>query len=320
MNASDPHDPDRSADAADAADASGDPAELARGGAAAAVVRSTANSTQAGDWALVLAAAGLPYRLDAREGRFQLAVAAADAPAAQAALAGFDAEGPAVPDPPAPDTGPSALGVLSAIGLGAMFWVAGPSESGSRWFEAGAASAAQIAHGQWWRALTALTLHADLMHLAGNVVASLIFVSAVGRWLGGGLGAWAILIAAAAANLLTAAVHRTAFVSLGASTATFAALGLCAGLQVVRRLRGEGRRKYAWVPLGAGLGLYAMLGVGPGADTYAHLFGLGLGAAIGSATAFCNMRAPRTTVQLLLGAAALAAMASCWALALHATR
>ena len=31
-----------------------------------AVVRATANPTQAGDWALVLAAAGLRYRLDAR--------------------------------------------------------------------------------------------------------------------------------------------------------------------------------------------------------------------------------------------------------------
>ena len=311
MNASDPD---------DSGDQNAAP-DVARG--ADAVVRATANATQAGDWALVLAAAGLPYRLDAREGRFLLAVAAADAPAAEAALAGFDAEGATTAEPPAPDSGPSALGVLSAIGLGAMFWVAGPSGesgSGSRWFEAGAASAAEIVHGQWWRALTALTLHADLLHLAGNVVAALIFVSAVGRWLGGGLGAWAILTSAAAANLLTAAVHRTAFVSVGASTATFAALGLCAGLQVVRRLRGEARRRYAWVPLGAGLALYAMIGVAPGADRYAHLFGLGLGTALGSATALGNIRAPRTTVQLLLGAAAFAAMVSCWALALHGTR
>jgi membrane associated rhomboid family serine protease len=288
-----------------------------------ALLRTTANPTQAGDWALVLAAAGIGYRLDEREGRFVLAVDAADAPAAETALRGFDAEGPVRPDPPAPDAGASALGILSAIGLCAMFLVTGPSGqsgAGSRWFEAGAASAERIASGQWWRALTALTLHADLLHLAGNVVAALIFVSAVGRWLGGGLGALVILAAAAAANLLTAAVHRTAFVSVGASTATFAALGLCAGLQVVRRLRGGARRKYAWVPLGAGLGLYAMLGVGPGADTYAHLFGLGFGAAIGSAAALGNMRAPRTTVQLLLGAAALAVMAASWGLALQAIR
>jgi rhomboid protease GluP len=293
------------------------------------LLRATANPTQAGDWALVLAATGIEYRLDQREGRFVLAVDAADVSAAETALAAFDAEGPVRPDPPAPDGGASALGILSALGLCAMFLVAGPSGqagssglfgAGSRWFEAGAASAERIASGQWWRALTALTLHADLLHLAGNVVAALIFVSAVGRWLGGGLGAVVILTAAAGANLLTAGVHRTAFVSIGASTATFAALGLCAGLQVVRRLRGGVRRKYAWVPLGAGLGLYAMLGVSPGADTYAHLFGLGLGAAIGSVAALGNVRAPRTTVQVLLGAAALAAIGGSWAWALHAIR
>jgi rhomboid protease GluP len=282
-----------------------------------AVVRVTANPTQAGDWGLVLAAAGIWYRLQEREGRFVLSVASGDTPVAAAALTAYDAEAPARPVPAAPDAGASALGVLAALGLCAMFYVAGPGDAHSRWVEAGAAVADRIAAGEWWRALTALTLHADLLHLAGNVVACLIFVSAVGRWLGGGLGALAILLAAAGANLLTAAVHRTAFSSLGASTATFAALGLCAGLQVVRRLRGEMRRAYAWVPFGAGLGLYAMLGVGPGADTYAHLFGLGLGALIGSGAALGNVRAPRMTVQLLLGAAALAAVVSAWVLALR---
>jgi rhomboid protease GluP len=293
-----------------------------------ATLRTTASPTQAGDWALVLAAAGIRYRLDEAEGRFTLSVEPADLVTSETALVAFDAEGAPETQVPAPDAGPSALGPLLAIGLCAMFLVTGTRQGGSRWFEAGAASAQQIAAGQWWRAITALTLHADLLHLVGNAVAALVFVSAAGRWLGGGLAAVLILGSAAVANLLTAAVHRTDFVSVGASTAVFASLGLVAGLQVVRRLRLRTRRGYAWVPLGAGLGLYAMLGVGAGADVYAHLFGLGIGALVGFAVARAELRAPRgprgfaprPLVQALLGLAALAAITSCWMLALRMPR
>jgi membrane associated rhomboid family serine protease len=159
------------------------------------------------------------------------------------------------------------------------------------------------------------------LHLAGNVVASLVFITAVGRWLGAGLGALAILGCAAGANLLTAAWHRTDYVSIGASTATFAALGLVAGLQVARRLRHVGQRKNAWVPLGAGLGLFAMLGVGAGTDVAAHLFGLVVGALVGFGAAFVQLsrglRTPRPLAQAALGAAVVAALGLCWALALR---
>jgi rhomboid protease GluP len=280
-------------------------------------VRTSASPTRAGDWALVLAAAGIPYRVDEREGAFAVMVAGADEGAARAALDGYDAETPARPAPAAPDAGPSSLGIVMGLVFAGMFLGTGAVGPGSRWFQAGAADASAILHGQWWRAVTALTLHADILHLVGNIVASAIFGAAVGRWLGAGAGALTILACAVPANLLTAAARRTDFTSIGASTATFAALGLVAGLQVVRRLRGDAPRKYAWVPLGAGLGLYAMLGVGAGADTYAHLFGLGMGAVVGVTLAFLRARAPRSVAQGLLAALTAAALVGCWSLALR---
>ena len=128
------------------------------------------------------------------------------------------------------------------------------------------ASADLIMHGAWWRAVTALTLHADWIHLASNALAGLVFMSAVGRWLGGGLGLVLILLPAIAGNFLTAVRHRTHHDSIGASTATFAALGLIAGLQVARRLQLRTRPGYFWVPIGAGLGIFAMIGVAAGTD------------------------------------------------------
>jgi len=284
------------------------------------VLRTTPSATQAGDWALVLEAAAIGHRVDEHDGHFALVIDAADVAAATEALAGFDEEGAPEQQPPAPDLGWSPLGLMCAIGLAAMFLVTGTRDHASPWFAAGAASAQLITHGAWWRAVTALTLHADLLHLTGNAVASLVFMSAVGRWLGGGLGAILILASATAGNLLTAVRHHAKpFESVGASTATFAALGLVAGLQVARRLRLRTRPGYWWVPIGAGLGVFAMLGVAAGSDFYAHLFGLGFGVLFGVGWAIAQLKrgwkAPRPAVQALLGAAAIGIVAGCWLLA-----
>jgi membrane associated rhomboid family serine protease len=283
------------------------------------VLRATASATKMGDWSLVLTAAGIAHRVDERAEDFALLVAPDDEVRAAAALSGFDEEGGPEAMPAVPDHGPSALGVLVSIALAAMFFVAGPREAASRWFEVGSASADAILRGALWRTVTALTLHADLFHLLGNAIASLIFMTAVGRWLGGGLGGAVILLSAAAANLLTAVKHGSHFVSVGASTATFAALGLVAGLQVIRRLKLRTRRGYAWVPIGAGLALYAMLGVSAGADLYAHVFGLAVGILVGVGLAAAQLsrgwRAPGWLGQVLLGAGTLAAVAASWFLA-----
>jgi rhomboid protease GluP len=283
------------------------------------VLRATPSPTLAGDWSLVLSSAGLAHRVVEGGGAFSLVVDDVDGPAAAEALAAFDVESVPVVVPPAPDLGPSALGVLSGAALLAMFVVTGPRDvpAPTAWFDVGSASASEILHGQWWRVFTALTLHADVLHVVGNVIACLIFVSAVGRWLGPGLGALLIVGAAAAANGLTALWHRSGFVSVGASTATFAAIGVVAGLQLVRRWR-HGVR-YAWLPLGAALGLFAMLGVGPNADVGAHLFGLSVGAAAGAAVARAGWRAPGRIGQALLIAFVSAVLVGAWLVAFRAS-
>ena len=289
------------------------------------VLRTTASPTKAGDWALVLAAASIEHRVDQRDGHFALIVHAADASAAEQALAGFDEEGAPEQPPPAPDRGWSPLGVLCAIGFLAMLLVTGTRERGSIWFAAGTASADLIMHGAWWRVVTALTLHGDIWHVASNAVASLVFVTAVGRWLGAGLGALALLLAGVGGNFLTAIRHRTGHDSICASTATFAAIGLVAGLQVARRMRLRTRPGYVWLPIGAALGLFAMIGVGGAwystskVDYWAHLFGLGVGVLLGAGWAIAQLKrgwkAPGPAAQALLGVVTIGIIVGCWLLA-----
>ena len=285
-------------------------------------VRTTDSIARAGDWSLVLHSAAIPHRIEIREAAIVIVVKEAARTAALASLEAFDLESLPVVRVPAPDLGPSSLGLALAVLIVALHVAVGTRRDGmgAVWFLAGSASAEAIVHGEWGRAVTALMLHADVLHLLGNVVGSLVFVSAVGRWLGVGLGGAMVLASAVTGNLLTAYVYRVRHVSVGASTATFAALGVVAGLQMVRRQRHRERgiRGYPWLPLAAGLGLIVMIGSGERADLVAHLAGLGAGVVAGWLVAAIGVRVPGTVGQVGLAALTLGVIAASWLLAFRA--
>lgn len=267
-------------------------------------IRQAATRDRIEELALVLAATGIPYQIapyveDGMPAGWVLGVTAQAVSGARRALQKYDAESRATVQvaPEAPDRGTNALGIGLGLALIAFAMITGywESEPASRWFQVGVADASRIRAGEWWRAVTAITLHADVMHLLGNVAASVIFISAAGRWLGAGAAAAAIAAAATGANVLTAWTQRGQHFSVGASTATFAGLGLVVGLQVVRRWRGGGAiRRRAWVAAGAGFALLAMLGMGARADVFAHAYGLGLGTLLGVVIGAVD-RPPRLT-------------------------
>jgi rhomboid protease GluP len=291
------------------------------------LLRSTRNPELLEGWALVLAALGMRHAIEEREGSFLLHVASQDQRRAEAALAASDRErqSESLPRiPPAPDQGWSAAGIGVAVTLAAFYFVAGGRDTGARslWFDRGAADAARIVAGDLEQAVTALTLHADPMHLFGNAVAALVLVGALGRWLGGGLACALTLLSGAAGNLLVAFAYQRAHVSVGASTAVFGALGVLGGLQFVRWMAGRtavGGRRRALSVLAACLGVFAMLGVGAKngtTDVLAHLAGLLAGVVIGALTGrLVPMPLPRL-VGILVGAGSVLLLAGAWALAL----
>jgi membrane associated rhomboid family serine protease len=128
-------------------------------------------------------------------------------------------------------------------------------------YDIGAMDPAQIRGGQWWRALTALTLHWDATHLLGNLAAgALLGVSAAQIW--GNARAWLLIgIAATCANLAEALLPLGQYISAGASTAVFAALGLVAAHAWHSRNQGT-RTLRDWAPLIAGVALLGMFGAG----------------------------------------------------------
>ncbi len=223
----------------------------------------TPSAKGAEECALVLAASGIPHRLEETDAGWTVMVAAGDAARARGALAAYDAENRdrTVADALPPEYGRTWIGAVVAVLLLAFFAVTGPFDGGSTWFVRGAASARQILKGEVWRTVTALTLHADAVHVLSNAVFCVILVTAVGRWLGPGIGSWLLLLAGAGGNALTALVRGSYTISVGASTATFGAVGILAARQLAARRRRLRAGRTGWVVVAASLALFGMLGI-----------------------------------------------------------
>jgi membrane associated rhomboid family serine protease len=177
--------------------------------------------------------------------------------------------------------------------------------------------------GEWWRSVTALMLHADTGHLFANLCFGMLFGFFAGQMLGTGL-AWAgTLVAATLGNVIDIALSPTQQVSLGASTAVFATLGLLSAYSWRKHSNARAKWAFRGAPLVAGIALLAMTGSGSGAqndntDVLAHLSGFVAGVAVGLAYALSALpdRIGRQT-QLLSGMATLLCLVGAWWLALR---
>jgi rhomboid protease GluP len=164
-------------------------------------------------------------------------------------------------------------------------------------YAVGALTSELIRGGEWWRTITALSLHWDAPHLAGNLAAgALLGLSAAQIW--GNARAWLLILGAALlANTVEGFAGPGGYASAGASTAVFAALGLVAAFSWRRRAQSHGGVR-RWAPLVAGVAVLAMFGAGEvhdaavpvigtdaGTNVLSHALGFLAGVSIGAAVA-----------------------------------
>ncbi len=187
------------------------------------------------------------------------------------------------------------------------------------WLPAGAAQARLILTGEWWRVVTALGLHADISHLASNVIFGTIFGLLVAQAFGSGLGWLVILVAGAAGNGLNALIQPPFHTAIGASTAVFAAVGILSAATWKRKQvrRALGLRR--WTPLAGGLMLLVYLGVGgERTDVGGHLAGFAMGILAGIILTSGRGHIPQGSfAQRVYGALATLLFALAWAFALN---
>ncbi len=132
-------------------------------------------------------------------------------------------------------------------------------------FDIGANNAYLVVKGEFYRCITSLTLHANLLHILSNMVFFVVIYRYVIKIFGEGLGWLLIVLSGFLGNLMTSFFYQHYHSSIGFSTSIFGVVGIlsCINLKVVKN----------FLPVVAGFFLFIMLGGGKNVDVIAHISG-----------------------------------------------
>ena len=268
-------------------------------------------------WSLVLWAAGIDHGVEQKD--HHLVVQPDDFERASHEIYLYEQENPEVKEDqvavPVHQFHPPTIILMGCLFL--WYGKTGDWHSHSHWFLRGAVQGEAILHQhEWYRLLTGLTLHADLVHVVGNVVIGGIVVHLLCKMTGTGLGLFLILLSGVLGNLFNVLWQPLSHTSVGFSTAVFGAIGCLSGIDIVRRRSMRG----IVIAIGAGLALLAMLGTGGGdVDLGAHLWGFGVGVVFGFLACFVAFKKkgfPSFYIQLMFFVFSVSLLVASWQYAL----
>ncbi len=160
--------------------------------------------------------------------------------------------------------------------------VTGDWQPESLWFVKGAGNSEAILHNsEFFRLVTALTLHADSVHLLSNCALGVFLLHFFLQYTGNGIGLFAILFTSIIANYLNILVHGPGHMFVGFSTSIFSVIGMLCTMSFA--FKTPRIALHIFMPLMAGLALLAFLGSeGERTDLGSHLFGLFVGLICGN--------------------------------------
>lgn len=232
------------------------------------------------DYSLVLLSQGISLRLARKEeGPFQIFIQPEHETSARTQLALYIKENPPKEDNP-PQPLSFSLQPLWVLLAPATITLIDFAEIASL-HNPGISDASKVLRGEWWRSITALTLHGDARHLASNVVCGYIIMNMITYRLPLLRLSPYIAVASAIANICVSLTVKTNFRSLGFSTFVFAAIGCLAVMEfrlMPKETHGMLRR---FAPLCGATSLAVFLGLGENADILGHAYGFVAGLACG---------------------------------------
>jgi membrane associated rhomboid family serine protease len=203
--------------------------------------------------------------------------------------------------------------VFVALILVAVHWSIGPGDIRLTFVRSFGADADQILAGSLFRCVTALLVHTDTLHLLSNIFGIVIFGTTVAYYCGWGVGWLMILLAGAAGNWMTAGWYQHAHLSIGSSTAVFAAVGLSAALMSRIYTKRDKPSWHSWMPVVGAAALMAMVGMAPHTDVAAHFFGFVSGLLFGLAyNRWCRLAGPPFQLSSAILSAVLVLVCCIW--------
>jgi len=266
------------------------------------------------EWALVLEALAIPYHMEHRGQESRLHIEEREKERAFLELSLYSEEN----KPKQKKEIKADLIIPLFVPAALLFWHLLLSHflPGTLWYARGKIMGQAVMEaGEWWRAVTALTLHLHGLHLLSNLLLGSVVAGALSSIAGRGLAWSLILISGVLGNLWNVSLHHFSHQSIGASTAVFGALGLLGMVKVLGK--GFDRRKF-WLPFAGALALLGFLGAsGANTDVGAHLFGFfaGLGLGVMVLVPVSYWGRPGKLVQILLGLGSWALVLYAWAMA-----
>lgn len=284
------------------------------------IVHRGANRQLCSDRALVLHSVGIPYQIVETEDDHVLLVAAANGEKAKFELWQYERENqpaPTIGRLIEPDYEKAVPGIIVYLLIVVtVAWLNGRGAFALDWLGAGRVDGSLVRQGEWWRTITALTLHGGIRHILGNIVFGALFGILAGGLVGPGIAWLSIVIAAAFGNALNVFLLDSAHRSIGASTAVFAALGIVSGFVWRGRFMAQDRWAWRLGPIVGGLALLAYTGTGDeNTDVGAHLAGFACGFGAGMLLTRIRDLRTRARAQLVSGAIAVLIVCAAWLVA-----
>ena len=251
-----------------------------------------AEKSQAGENALILASAGIPSHLSLRKENptspWVIEVESERLLEAQQLITDEEPPRPSLPPEPQLSKQNSPAWIAALIILNMVVWWRleqnGGSHDSTTLLSFGAFRTLLLADGEWWRMVTAMFLHIDLKHLAGNMASLGVAGILSLRTIGLGRVLFIYVMSRVIGNYVSYLWNSSFTVKAGASGAI---LGLLGALSAVRPRQvvlfpDSSRYKFWHVPAML-IAFYGfVIGIGPSIDHAAHIGGLMTGSVFGA--------------------------------------